>query len=159
MSKELLIKNLADIGFELAVPPHESATQLRLTGRVNKSRTPSWLLAVELLDVSASLQPWSVDVSKHYFVPKPLIEIVTSGAEPANGTHVLFAWRLILQAPDLASHYANIADVLARVQQPRSELMEVPLSAPPNRNALRNGKGAVGVFQQKVGPMYLGDGG
>jgi hypothetical protein len=158
MSKELLISNLANVGFELAAPPHETDKQLRLTGRVNKTRSASWLLAIELLEIEASLRSWGLDISKHHFVPKPLIELVTSGAEPANGTHVLFSWRVIFQGDALASHYGAIAETLARVQQPRSELMEVPLSAPPNRNALKNGKGAQGVLTPRVGQMYRGDG-
>jgi hypothetical protein len=114
---------------------------------------------IELLDIWAGTQAWSVDISKHYFVPKPMAELVIGGVEPANGTHVLFAWRIILQAPNLAEHYKDIVDVIARVRQPRSELMEVPLSAPPNRNALSKGKGAQSALSPMVGPAYRGGGG
>lgn len=158
MSSDLLISSLAGVGFELAVPPAETPNQLRLTGRVNKTRSASWLLAIELLSVEAVTQPWKIDISKHYFVPPSLSDLVTTGAEPANGTHVLFSWRIIVQADDIAQHYAGIAETLMRVRQPRSELMEVPLLAPPNRNALKNGKGAQGVLSSKVGSMYRGDG-
>jgi len=158
MSKEALISKLLSIGFELAEPATETVNQLRLIGRITPGRKDTWKVAIELLCIEATLQSWSLDISKPHFVPKPLIDLVISGAEPANGTHLFFSWRIIFQGEGIAAHYESIATSLARVQQPRSELMEVPLSAPPNRNALKNGKGAVGVFQQKVGPMYRGDG-
>jgi len=158
MSRALFVEGLATVGYELASPPNETANQLRLSGRVNQSRTPSWLTTIELLAIAARKQDWSIDISKHYFVPDPLAEVVESGAEPINGTHVLVEWRIIVQAPNIAGHYGALAELIAKVQQPRSELMEVPLHAPPNRNALKNGKGAQGTMSAKVGPGYRGDG-
>lgn len=159
MSRDLLISRLGVLGFEPAVEPHETVNQLRLTGRVSKAKMPSWLLAIELLDVTASSEPWSVDISKHYFVPKPLVELVKSGSEPVNGTHVLFGWRLILQAPELAQHYESIAETLSKIQAPKTELMEVPLTASPDRNSPVRGKGAQGVLSARVGPAYFQGGG
>lgn len=145
-TSRLILEQLPTIGFELAIDPVETATQLRLTGRVHKARIPTWMLAIETLCVGALGAPWTIDISQHHFVMKPMAELVASGAEPINGSHVRFGWRIIMQASadvgGIRAHYEAIAALMAKVQPPRLEVMQVSLSAPPDRNRLVRGKGA-----------------
>jgi hypothetical protein len=158
---ESLIKKFSDIGFELAAPAIESPgpdkpTQLRLTGRVSKARIPTWLVAVETLCVEAMTAAWTVDISQHHFVLPPLAELVLSGTEPLNGSHIRFAWRVILQSSaGIVDHYPHILSVLERIQPVQAELMQIPLVAPPNRNAPVRGKGAQSMGSAVVGPAVF----
>jgi hypothetical protein len=125
-------------GFEV-VNTTGSQTQLRVLGRVQGSEnTARWLLVVERLLVKAAGAPWSIDISKQYFL---------------RGEKLLYGWRVILQAPDLAPHFdAIVAAVNSTPARVAVVSDEVPLNASPNRNALRNGKGAQGVLTAVVGP-------
>lgn len=154
MSKVLVVHGLQQVGFEL-IGDTDTPTQIRLTGRVPKERMSTWRVACERLNLLAG-QGWEIDISQQYFVPGPLAEIVRSGSEPANGSHLRSIWRIIISAKEnLETQLATVAEHLGRVQPSRDELKEVPLHVSPDRNTLVRGKGAQSVNTAVVGPALL----
>jgi len=123
------------VGFEI-ISQNTAANQIRYFGRVRPTHMPIWLEAMRQLLLVAG-HGWSLDLSKQYFL---------------RGDKLFFGWRIILQAQDLAGHLPAIIDVLQRVQIAPRELDEVRLHAGPDRNALRNGKGAQPMGSAVVGP-------
>lgn len=156
MSKVTFVTNLRAVGFEL-INSVDQPQQLRVTGRVPKERMPSWRVACEQLNLSAG-GSWTIDISQHYFVPDPLAALVSAGTEPPDGSHLRTAWRIIVRAKDgseLDAQLLSVAQVLEKVQQPRAELLEVPLNVAPNRNSLVRGKGVQSTETAVVGPRLL----
>lgn len=114
--------------------------QLRIMGRVPQNSLPTWLLTMERLLVQSTSAGWSVDLSKQYLM---------------RGQKLLFAWRVIFQAENVAEHLKDITTVISSVPVVRRQLQEVPLHGNPNRNALRMGKGAQPTGKAVVGPLAL----
>jgi hypothetical protein len=156
VSKAAFVTNLQAVGFEL-INSVDQPQQLRVTGRVPKERMPSWRVACEQLNLAAG-DGWTIDVSQHYFVPDPLAGLIRAGTEPPDGSHLRTAWRIIVRAKEgheLDTELGLVAQVLSKVQQPRAELLEVPLNVPPNRNAPVRGKGAQSVLTAVTGERLL----
>lgn len=112
----------------------EADNQLRVMGRQPRDQMntnlANWLLVVrQVLQQSAKL-PWSVDVSKQYFL---------------RGDNVIYGWRLIFQGEGIKEHYESILQtVLGAPFTSRGELTEFPLpGAPPDRNVPEGGKRGV----------------
>lgn len=125
------------VGYEVVTESY-SDQQVRIEGRLPQSQMPLWLAVMNALMTRANSSEWNIDISKHYFV---------------RGDDVRFAWRIIIQSPDVPAHLSDIVNTIMTTRPPFAEVMEVPLHANPNRNAPVRGKGAQGVLSAVVGPM------
>jgi len=113
--------------------------QLRVLGRVHPNLLHDWLLVMQWLLTKSETTDWKIDLSKQYFL---------------RGQKLLYGWRIIIQSENLSKHYSDIVSTIMSVPSPVKELDEVPLAAPPNRNALSGtGKGAQPTMSAVVGPM------
>jgi hypothetical protein len=130
-------------GFEL-VNQQASANQLRLLGRVSRQASNGWLLVLRQLLRAADRSPWSIDISKQYFLRED---------------KVMYGWRVIVQAEGVAQHYADVIKVIATTPRPRAIVDEQPLpGVRGDRNApsvSNRGKGAQGSLSAVVGPMAV----
>lgn len=138
-AKEQIVAALSNkAGFEV-IRDNDGPNQIRLFGRVRQPRMPGWLNVIRDLLLAAEDEPWSIDISRQYFL---------------RGKKLFFGWRLILQGQDISQHVPQICKIVRAVDvSPGRELDEVPLHASPNRNALRNGRGAQPMEKAVVGPM------
>lgn len=138
-AKEQLVTILSSkVGFEV-INDHDSPKQIRLFGRVRQPRMPGWLNVIRDLLLAAENNPWSIDISRQYFL---------------RGKKLFFGWRVILQGQDIAQHVTQVCKVIRAADVTTGkELDEVPLHASPDRNALRNGRGAQPMEKAVVGPM------
>jgi len=127
------------VGFEI-VGETVSPNQIRIIGRLPQPNMQNWLVVLQRLLLKAEQTPWKVDVSKQYFVK--------------NGK-VFYAWRVIFQAEEIATHLEDIISTISTAPRARAEVDEVNLYAGENRNALRMGKGAQPSGKAIVGPMAL----
>lgn len=125
------------VGFE-TITEHIGTNQLRLFGRVRPPSMPGWLSAARDLLLAAPQSAWTVDLSRQYFL---------------RGEKLFFGWRVIVQGQDVQQHLNQVSQVVNNVQVAVRQLDEVALHAPPNRNALRNGRGAQETLKAVVGPM------
>lgn len=117
---------LTSVGFETKTVA-ASDRQIRLLGRVPPEGMTAWLSTLEsLLRVASENTTWTFDASKQYFL---------------RGDKLLYGWRLIFQGENLTTALDSIIALIQSVK-PAQKVMDVPLYAPPTRNALRNGKGA-----------------
>lgn len=100
-------------GFDL-VEKTDSASQLRLLGRVAQSAMPSWLELMEKILGLSDGAAWKADVSKVYLL---------------KGGKLVYAWRLIFQAPDIESQHVSILNAIkgTAAVAPGELLEEVPL--------------------------------
>jgi hypothetical protein len=93
-------------------------------GRIKQAGVEQWITVTmpRLLKEEKSA-PWSLDVSKQYFL---------SAKE-----HVLYGWRIIIQAPGVVEHLPAIGNLVqeSRALTPSGQLTEVSLHANPNRHA------------------------
>jgi hypothetical protein len=153
----LFLTSLSAVGFE-RVDHSRTETQFRVLGRVQRESMPVWRTVCERLNLLAG-KGWTVDISQQYFVPEPLAKMVLGGNEPADGTHLRMAWRVIIAAKEnLDVQLAAVSEHLSKVSPTRNELMTVQLMAPPNRNSLVRGKGAQPMNTALVGPALLNRG-
>lgn len=115
-------------------------TQLRLLGRLPQERVGDWLVFMHHICTKMQSHKWKVDISKSYFL---------------RDGKIVFAWRVIFQAPDIEAELQNIINVVST--SPKSsrtaETTSIRLgNASANRNAYRNGKGAALLGKARVGP-------
>lgn len=124
-----------------AVDVQEGAGQIRIMGRVltdgTNANLANWFLVVDnvLTRLETTKCAWTTDISKSYF---------------KRGGKLVFAWRLLFQAPG-ADIRTFIPDIISFIYEaPKTSHVtvdEVPLvGASPNRNALNRGKGAGSVL-------------
>lgn len=132
---------LSAVGFETKTDT-VTDRQIRLLGRVQAEGMATWLVLLEsLLRVSGDSKLWTFDVSKQYFL---------------RGNKLLYGWRLIFQGESLSQVMPEIL-ALVRSAKPVQSLVDIPLHASPNRNALKNGKGAQAAsFSRESGPTRGG---
>jgi hypothetical protein len=123
-------------GFE-PIEEQVGDNRIRYFGRVRPHNMGTWLETMRSLLVASGQSQWTADLSKQYFL---------------RGDKVFFGWRIIIQGPDVAQHLAHIVQVVNAAKIVEHQLDEVSLHAPPNRNALHNGKGAQGMLNAVVGP-------
>ena len=127
------------VGFEVVT--HKIAdNQIRLVGRSPSQTTGTWLRVIQNLLVYGDSAPWSVDVSKQYFM---------------RGQKLMYGWRLIFQGEGVSQYLQHIIQVVNSTPEVQQQLMEVPLHTGRDRNSLRNGKGAQSVIGARVGPLAL----
>lgn len=134
MLKEVLLHR---VGFEV-VSESVKDNQVRFFGRVRPMHMPGWLGVMTSLLKHSAQAPWSIDISRQYFL---------------RGDKLMFGWRVILQGADIAEYLPEVTKSIQGVPRPTLELDEVPLHANPNRNALRNGRGAQLTDTAVVGPQ------
>jgi hypothetical protein len=113
-------------GFEV-VNEANSEKQIRIIGRVTNNRMPTWLVVIQRLLIKAEEAPWSIDISKQYFL---------------RGGKVLFGWRVILQGENIASHLDSIAEVISGAPVMKMEINEVPIQRSAHRTQMIRGRGA-----------------
>ena len=104
------------VGFD-CVRSSLDGTNARLIGRIPQDRMPDQLALLEHLFALSSGYPWSVDVSKIYFL--------------ADG-RVVYAWRFIFETQEDVMPYAKIINVIETSRRPSQPagggpLKEVPL--------------------------------
>lgn len=127
-------------GYE-AVNTKSQPNQLRFLGRVPQPLLPTWLLLVQRLLEASVGAPWSVDISKQYFM---------------RGDKLVFGWRIILQGEAVETHLGTVVTIIKNVQRVSNQLDEVPLYSRPNRNSLSGtGKGAQPTESAVVGPLAM----
>lgn len=125
-------------GYE-SVDNKVTATQVRFFGRVRQANMPMWLAIMKDLLLASEGAPWSIDLSRQYFL---------------RGDKLYFGWRIILQGENIQQHMQAVAAVVQASTPPAPrQADEVRLHAPPNRNALRNGRGAQPTERAIVGPL------
>lgn len=124
------------------VQEQEGATQLRLLGRSPKDKWPAFSLMVNHLIMVADEQspPWTCDVSKKYF--------------RRNGV-LLYGWRFIFQAPDLASHYEHIARTILAAPSPNRAEVDSILLPGYKPGDVRGGVDAKGKGASAAGSLPL----
>jgi hypothetical protein len=81
-----------------------------------------WLSLMKKLLVLSRSSPWTLDLSKQYFL--------IDGSEE----DMRHAWRVIVQGEGLGEHDRTIANSLKSVQVVGARLEEVPLYGSPNRS-------------------------
>lgn len=124
-------------GFEVV---QETCTtkQLRFVGRVLPSKTKQWLRVAEQLLLHSESAPWSLDLSKLYFL---------------RGGKLMYGWRLIIQAEDVAQHVPALVSIVGATPAIQAQLEEVRLYGRGNNDVLeRGGRGAQSVLTAVVGP-------
>ncbi len=141
MSLNQLIAHLNNRGgFEL-VSHSVADSQIRLLGRVHRESMGPWLVLLQHLLSLESDRPWSLDVSKNYFL---------------KNKQVVFAWRVLIQAPDVAQHLPSLVHAVLNAPRARMVVEEQPLvGASASRGDLVRGKGAQGVLKAAVGPLAV----
>lgn len=128
-------------GLEVVQGETRGEQQVRFFGRVKSSQMPTWLSAVQGLLQAAELESgraWTIDISKQYFL---------------RSGKLFFGWRVIIQGSNLTVALPRVIEVVQRVQPVLPRVDEIPLHARPDRNALRNGRGAQPADKAIVGPM------
>jgi len=128
---------LSKAGYEI-IQENVEPNRLRFFGRVRPSHMPAWLEIMQGMLVASEKAPWTVDISRQYFL---------------RGTKMFWGWRVILQGDDVHSHLNQLSTLVQNTRILTRELNEAPLNAGPNRNALRNGRGAQPMGQAVVGPL------
>lgn len=137
MSQEALLSVLqSKAGFE-TVDRHNAPNQLRLFGRVHGQKMGMWLETVKTLLLLSGRSGWNLDVSRQYFL---------------RGEKLFFGWRLIFQGEGINQFLPTIQTSVQQIPLPVKKLEEVSLNVRPDRNALRNGKGAQAMGSAVVGP-------
>lgn len=130
-------------GFEV-VKENETATQLRIMGRNHPDRWP-FLLPVIFTLRKAEKKPtcrWKCDISKEYF--------------EAND-RILYAWRFIFKADNLAEYYGDIISTIRSAPRPARvevESMTLPGYKPGQVHGGVNARGK-GVAAADSIPMIL----
>lgn len=135
-------------GFE-HVTVNASDKQLRIEGRVRDAATnlnsKNWTILKTRLCLASRGKAWSVDISKHFFVPE-------------GGARLMFAWRIIFHGESLAQNYPFIAGVIDASPTANSgEVTEIALAGTSaDRNNTAGGRRGAG-FEGRVavGPLAL----
>lgn len=127
----------------------ETDKQLRIMGRSPVERWPFFLPVIDrLLRVSDTPGgAWTCDISKQYM---------------RRNDKVLYAWRLIFQAPTgLAAQYENIASVIRSAPAPSRVEVTSMLLPGHKKGQIRGGVDAKGKGASKAGtlPMAITRGG
>jgi hypothetical protein len=140
LAKKLLAGLEHKVNFE-CVADSASDRQIRLIGRVYPEHMPLWLNIIKQLLLQQEEAPWSMDISKHYFLREG---------------EVRFGWRIILQAGDVAKHLDDVVSVILQTVEPRQEVREVPLyGAGSYRQGLKKGRGAQPTGKAVVGKAAI----
>ena len=128
------------VGFEVR-SQSRSEQQLRLLARIPPNNMTKWLSIMNRLFEEESEQPWSLDISKQYF---------------RRGDRVIYAWRVIIQGPELETHLKTLVRLIASAPQPTNEVTtkRLPGRWKEDRNVPVRGRGAQSVLHARVGPSY-----
>ena len=128
----------ARVGFEV-VSKSSTESQLRLIGRVPSQKMGDWLIIIQRLLGRSEEADWNIDISKQYFL---------------RSGKILYGWRLIVQADEVAGHLDEIVSLVTSSPRSKKEITEIPLTgAGAHRTTLKRGKGAQSVLNASVGPL------
>ena len=128
------------------VDVEEKPTQIRILGRVRTDSSVNAATWLGMMDAIAQREEregvtWKIDISRKYF--------------RRNGV-LVFAWRLIIQGPDLENQLNDIIQAAMQIPQARGETMEIGLhGSSADRNAIKNGKGAGATGKVLAGPAAI----
>lgn len=120
-------------------PVQESCTdrQLRFVGRVSPNKTAQWLRVMERLLVREHEAPWTIDLSKQYFL---------------RGSKLLYGWRMILQGEGVEQYFEDVIATVMSAPTIQSQVEEVRLYGRGNNDAsMSGGRGAQPLFSAVVG--------
>jgi len=132
---ELKTALMQKTGFQ-TLDTNASEGQIRILGRVPPNASNQWVLVLQRLLHDSERMQWKLDASKKYFLRD-------------QDHKMIYAWRLIFQAPAMNNQIASIIESLMNSPKPnRVEISEFPLAGARTHNA--NGKGATNI---------MGDGG
>ena len=144
MSHQEIVQALAvRFGFE-TVDVNEAPNQIRIIGRVVQAHTRNWLIGVHHLLATAEATPWNLDISRQYFL--------------RDGS-LVYAWRMIFQHAEVATHIPQIVSAIAGAPRARFEVEEVAISQGPRTMMNERGKGAASagtpplLIRQRMGGM------
>lgn len=135
-----LVQALAKAGFEV-IDETLTAKGGRITGRVREANMESWRKSMRRLLLLLDSSPWTLDISRMYFIPK--------------GEHMeRYCWRLLVSlkaetpvatwVPELSYVLHDTALDAPPPPKKRVELQEYPLFLNPERNA-KAGPGSKGA--------------
>lgn len=140
--QEVLTALTKRYGFEV-VQPTLSTNKIRVLGRIQEAQERNWMVGIEHLLTVADGRAWNVDVSRQYFL---------------RGPSLVYAWRLIIQAPELEQHVDDIVTTLNNAPRAKFQVEEQALPVRGRRSTMNaNGKGASSagtlpsILQRKVG--------
>ena len=133
-------------GFEVVVETEEP-NRLRIVGRIRQGadgrNMGNWQLVMHRLLSAAFHRPWTIDISKHFFMR-------------TEESPLVFGWRIILQSENVAQHYADVLNLIHTAPSTaRTEVMEMPMpGSSAHRNTTAGGKrGAGTIGSVPVGPL------
>ncbi len=128
-------------GFEV-LEEHESAKQLRISGRNHRDRWPFFLPVIYKLIATSEKpgNPWTCDVSKKYLV---------------HNDKVLYAWRLIFQGAELQKQYSSIIATIRSAPQPARVELTSQLLPGYKPGDVRGGVNAKGKGVATAGSLPL----
>lgn len=112
-------------GFE-TVTQSVGTKQLRVVGRVGADHKRNWLVGIQHLLTQEQSRPWSVDISRQYFL--------------RNGV-VVWGWRLIFQHEDLEALYADVISAINNAPRARFEVEEQALPGVSGQRHTMTSKG------------------
>ena len=129
-------------GFDV-VQPTASPNQLRVLGRVPSEQERNWLVGVQHMLSVSEKTPWSVDISRQYFLRSGVL---------------VYAWRVIFQGEGIEQYMEGIVAALSNAPKARFEVEEQALSVNGARSTMNTkGKGASSsgttplLLQQRAG--------
>jgi len=129
------------IGYEV-VKEQVTNSQIRVIGRVPQQLTRNWIVVMHHLLLGENAAPWSLDVSKQYFL---------------RGGQVVWGWRLIFQASSIEDHIPGIIQLLGSAPKAKFMVEEQRLPGVRGQRVTMNdrGKGASGVLKSQAGPQAV----
>jgi len=133
---ELLSVLLDRVGFS---PQEQSpvTTQYRVLARVPKDKMKSWLVIMRNMKAKELSSPWTLDVSKLYFLD-------------GHGK-LVYGWRLILKAKDFDAAFQVITSIVKKAPGARVVLDSYPLPGNPQEGRNTKGVSGKGATESKWG--------
>ena len=97
-----------------------------------KENARRWLGLAKKLKIQERLSPWTLDISKMYFL-----------LGDDDDAQLVYGWRMILKSEDLEEACRHITNQVKSTKKRRSQITEMPLpGGARNRNTYGHGKGA-----------------
>lgn len=128
----------AAVGFSSA-EVSVNGPQLRVLARVQKENARRWLDLAKKLKILERASPWTMDLSKMYFL-----------LGDDDEAQLVYGWRMILKSEDLEEACKSIMHRAKSTKKRRAQVTEMALpGGARNRNSYGHGKGASGTSSEK----------
>jgi len=135
-------------GYEMVIETEEP-NRLRIMGRIrlgNDGRNMgNWQLVMHRLLKAAFRRPWTIDISKDFFIK-------------TEDSPLVFGWRIILQGENVAQYFADVVNIIQTAPATaRTEVTEMPMpGSKAHRNSTAGGaRGAGASGSVPVGPLAV----